>query len=163
VSTFNGLPAHVLFVHFIVVLAPLTAVLAILCALWPAARERLVWLVVALAVLTGLLTPLTTDAGEWLQHRVASSPTLHTHTELGETMIYFSLALFIAAVLLAVMHVLAGRGRSLSSTLSVLIAVFVVAAGVATIVQVYRIGDSGAKATWGNRQLVSSVKESDGD
>lgn len=162
-STFNGLPVHVLFVHFIVVLAPLTAVLAIVCAVWPAARQRLVWLVVALAVLNGLLTPLTTDAGEWLQHRVANSPTLHTHTELGETMIYFSLALFLAAVLLAVVHVSASRGRSLSSTLSVLIAVFVVAAGVATIVQVYRIGDSGAKATWGNRQLVSSVKGSDGD
>ena len=32
-------------VHFIVVLAPLTALLAILCAVWPAARRRLVWLV----------------------------------------------------------------------------------------------------------------------
>ena len=32
-STVNGLPAHVLLVHFIVVLAPLTALLAILCHL----------------------------------------------------------------------------------------------------------------------------------
>jgi hypothetical protein len=31
-STFNGLPAHILLVHFIVVLAPLTA------PLWPYAR-----------------------------------------------------------------------------------------------------------------------------
>ena len=38
----NGLPAHPS-VHFVVVLAPLTAVLAILCAVWPAARQRLVW------------------------------------------------------------------------------------------------------------------------
>ena len=30
----NGLPAHVLLVHFIVVLAPLTALLEIACALW---------------------------------------------------------------------------------------------------------------------------------
>jgi hypothetical protein len=67
VSTFNGLPAHALLVHFIVVLAPLTAVLAILCAVWPAARQRLVWLVLALALVTTGLTPLTTDAGEWLQ------------------------------------------------------------------------------------------------
>ena len=28
-TTFNGLPAHVLLVHFIVILSPLTAVLAI--------------------------------------------------------------------------------------------------------------------------------------
>ena len=63
-STFNGLPAHVLLVHFIVVLAPLTAVLAIVCTFWPAARQRLVWLVLTLAVITAGLTPLTTDAGE---------------------------------------------------------------------------------------------------
>jgi hypothetical protein len=30
----NGLPAHALLVHFIVVLAPLTALLVMLCALW---------------------------------------------------------------------------------------------------------------------------------
>ena len=39
----NGLPAHALLVHFIVVLAPLTALLVMLCALWGAARRHLVW------------------------------------------------------------------------------------------------------------------------
>ena len=68
-STFNGLPAHVLLVHFVVVLGPLTAALAIVCTFWPAARQRLVWLVLALAVITAGLTPLTTDAGEWLAKR----------------------------------------------------------------------------------------------
>lgn len=148
-STFNGLPAHVLLVHFIVVLGPLTAVLAILCAVWPAARQRLVWLVLVLSLLVAALTPLTTEAGEWLEHRVGRSPLLHAHTELGDTMLYFSLALLVAAVLLAVLHLRASRGRPLSTVLSVIVAVFVVAAGVSTIVQVYRIGDSGAKATWG--------------
>lgn len=148
-STFNGLPAHVLFVHFIVVLAPLTAILAILCAVWPAARLRLVWLVLALSLVVAVLTPLTTEAGEWLEDRVGRSPLLHAHTELGDTMIYFALALLVAAVLLAVMHVSAARGRSVSTVLTSVVAVFVVVAGVATIVQVYRIGDSGAKATWG--------------
>jgi len=149
VSTFNGLPAHVLFVHFVVVLAPLTAILAILCAVWPAARQRLVWLVLALSLVVTVLTPLTTEAGEWLEHQVGRSPLLHTHTELGDTMVYFALALLVAAVLLAVVHVSAARGRSVSTVLMSLVAVFVVVAGVATIVQVYRIGDSGAKATWG--------------
>ncbi len=148
-STFNGLPAHALLVHFIVVLGPLTAILAILCAVWPAARQRLVWLVLALSVLTAALTPLTTEAGEWLQHRLGPSPTVKAHAELGDTMAYFALALLVAAVLLAVVHVRAGRGRSLSTVLSAAVAVFVVVAAVATIVQVYRIGDSGAKATWG--------------
>jgi hypothetical protein len=38
-TTISGLPAHVLLVHALVVLAPLTALLEILCALWPAARR----------------------------------------------------------------------------------------------------------------------------
>lgn len=160
-STFNGLPAHVLLVHFIVVLTPLTAVLAILCALWPAARQRLVWLVLALSLITALLTPLTTDAGEWLQHRVPRTPVLHTHTELGETMKYFSVALVIGAILLAMAHVLHNRGKALSTVLSAAVAVFVVLASVAAIVQVYRIGDSGAKATWGNRSLVATSSAGD--
>ena len=154
-TTFNGLPAHVLLVHFVVVLAPLTAVLAILCAVWPAARERLVWLVLVLALITTGLTPLTTDAGEWLEHRVARSPLVHTHAHLGDTMIYFAVALLIGAVLLAVQHVQAGRGKALSKMLSAVVAVFVVLASVATIVQVYRIGDSGAKATWSEKPLLT--------
>ena len=69
-SMINGLPAHPLLVHFIVVLAPLTAVLAILCAVWPAARQRLVWLVFALAGVTLVVTPIAAEAGEWLDGRV---------------------------------------------------------------------------------------------
>lgn len=162
-STFNGLPAHVLFVHFIVVLAPLTAVLAILCAVWPAARQRLVWLVAALALFTAVLTPLTTEAGEWLEHRVERSAQLHTHTELGDTMIYFSLGLLIAAALLVVTHLRASRGKTVSTALSVIVAVLVAAAGVAAIVQVYRIGDSGAKTTWADIPLAPSATAGDGD
>jgi hypothetical protein len=64
VTAINGLPAHVPLVHFLVVLAPLTALSEILCALWPAARRRLVWPVLVLAVVTIVLTPITTDAGE---------------------------------------------------------------------------------------------------
>jgi hypothetical protein len=74
-STINGLPAHALLVHFIVVLAPLTAVLAIVSAVWLSARQRLVWLVFALAVVTSILTPLTTQAGEWLENWTISAAT----------------------------------------------------------------------------------------
>src|ERR1700681_1050281 len=143
-STFNGLPAHVLLVHFIVVLAPLTAVLAVVCAVWPAARRRLVWLVLALAAATAVLTPLTTDAGEWLERQIGRSPTVHAHAKLGDTMIFFSVALFVAALLLVFVHVREHRGRAMKSVGSWLIAAVVIVASVATAVQVYRIGDSGA-------------------
>ena len=155
-STFNGLPAHVLLVHFIVILAPLTAVLAIVCTFWPAARQRLVWLVLALAVITAALTPLTTDAGEWLEKRNGRSPLLHAHTELGDTMAYFSIALVAAAALIAFVHFREARGKSLKPIARWLIAAVVVIASIATTVQVYRIGDSGAKATWSEESAAGS-------
>jgi ABC-type branched-subunit amino acid transport system permease subunit len=156
-STFNGLPAHVLLVHFIVILAPLTAILAIVCAFWPAARHRLVWLVLGLAAVTAVLTPLTTDAGEWLEKREGRSPLLHAHTELGDTMLYFSIALVAAAALIAFVHVRDVRGKSVKPVARWLVAAVVVIASVATAVQVYRIGDSGAKATWGQESAAGST------
>jgi ABC-type branched-subunit amino acid transport system permease subunit len=148
-SVINGLPAHILFVHLIVVLAPLTAGLAIVCAVWPAARRRLVWLVLALALAVMVTTPLTTEAGEWLEHKVGESPAVETHAELGDTMLYFAIALLVAAALLVFLHVRESR-RTVNTVVAVVIAAVVVLASVATTVQVYRIGDSGSRAAWGD-------------
>jgi uncharacterized membrane protein len=150
-TTIAGLPAHALLVHFIVILAPLTAALAILCSVWPAARQRLTSLVLALAVVTVVLTPLTTDAGQWLEHEVGRSPLLHAHTKLGDTMIYFAVALLIAAALLTAIHVREVRGKSVKPVATWIVAVVVIVLSVSTTVQVYRIGDSGARATWNGR------------
>lgn len=149
-SVIRGLPAHPLLVHFIVVLAPLTAVLAILCVVWPAARQRLVWLTLVLAGITAVLSPIATEAGEWLYERVEDSAALDVHEHLGKTMNYFAAALLVAAILLVVAHVRAERGKALSTVVSAIIAVVVVAASAATAVQVYRIGHSGAETTWGD-------------
>ncbi|MGI9124291.1 MAG: DUF2231 domain-containing protein [Mycobacterium sp.] len=147
-STFSGLPAHALLVHFIVVLAPLTAILAIVCAVWPAARERLVWLVLALAAVVTGLAPLTTESGEWLEHHLEESELIEKHAEMGDTMIYFALALLVAAILLVIAHRRATRGNGLSAALSAAITIFVVVASGATAFQVYRIGHSGATSVW---------------
>jgi hypothetical protein len=155
VSTFNGLPAHVLMVHFVVVLALLTAVLAIISTVWRSARKRLVWLVLGLASITVVMTPITTNAGEWLEKRVGASTALHSHTELGDTMIYFAAALLVAGLLLVAQHLAETRGKPMKPALRGLIAVVVILAGVASVVQVYRIGDSGAKATWGDQVTAS--------
>jgi len=161
-STFAGLPAHPLLVHFIVVLALMTAGLAVLCAVWPAARQRLVWLVLALAVVTTAMTPLTTGSGEWLEHQLGESEMIAKHAALGDTMIYFAAALLVAALLLAAVHVRAGRGRPLSAVLSGLIAAFVVLAGAATSWQVYRIGDSGAHSVWGDALVGAGAEQESG-
>jgi hypothetical protein len=151
-STVNGLPAHILLNHFVVVLGPLTAILAILCALWPAARRRLIWLVLLLAVGTLVLTPLTTSAGAWLAARpgVGTSPVLTTHEQLGGTLIYIVAALVASVTLLAAVHIRQARGRRVKFALHAVVGVLVIVAAVATLVQTYRIGDSGARAAWGN-------------
>lgn len=156
-STINGLPAHVLLVHIIIVLVPLTAVLAIVSALWPAARRRLIWLLVALAAVSVVMTPITTDAGEWLEHKIGRSPAIRNHAHLGDTMIYFAVGLLVAVLLLLLVHLRETRNRPLGRALVGVVAVIAIVAGVAATVQVYRIGDSGARATWGDQVATTSA------
>src|SRR6185437_9371050 len=148
-TTISGLPAHVLLVHALVVLAPFTALLEILCALWPVARRHLVWLVLVLAAVTTVLTSITASAGEWFydqQHHPRDI--LNTHADRGSTMIYFSIALLVVAVVLAVVHRRELRAVAPRRMVSVAIALLAVVVGVAATVQMVRIGDSGARAVW---------------
>ena len=156
-TVISGLPAHVLFVHFLVVLVPLTALLEITC-LWPAARRRLVWLVLILAIVTAVLTPVTTHAGEWLFDREREpSALLRTHAERGDWMIYFSVALLVVAIALAVLHVLENRSDNRRLATNVIVAIVTLAVGISSMVTVYRIGDSGAESVWHN-ELTKSDK-----
>ena len=157
-TTIAGLPAHVLLLHAMVVLAPLTALLEILCALWPAARRRLVSLVLAFAVVTTALTPITTEAGEWLYDRERHhSDILNTHAARGGWMIYFSIAMLVVAVALALVHWREGRSGRPGLGTTVAVAVLAIAVGAASIVQVVRIGDAGARSVWAN-ELTKSDK-----
>jgi len=149
-TTIWGLPAHALLVHAIVVLAPLTAALEILCGFWPAARRRLVWLVVALAGATTVLTPLTTDAGEWLKDQQTTvSPILQEHAERGDWMIYFSVALFVVSLALAALHWLENRSEKPRMAATIVVAIVALVVGVSSIVTVARIGHTGAESVWG--------------
>jgi uncharacterized membrane protein len=150
VNVIHGLPAHVLLVHFVVVLAPLTALLEIVCGLWPAARRRLVWLVLILAALTMALTPVTIDAGEWLYDlRKTPSEILRTHADRGGWMLYFSIALLVMAIVLTVLHLLESRSDKRRLAANTIVAILALAVGISTIIQVYRIGDAGAQSVWG--------------
>jgi hypothetical protein len=76
---------------------------------------------------------------------------------MGDTMIYFALALLIGAILVAAAHVRASRGKPLSTALTAGIAVFVVVAAAATTVQVVRIGHSGAESVWSDALPISAA------
>jgi uncharacterized membrane protein len=151
-TVFSGLPSHVLFVHFLVVLVPLTAVLEMVCALWPAVRRgQIVWATLVLAVVITVLTPITVDAGEWLYDlRRSPDPLLQQHAERGGWMIYFSVALLVVAIMLAVLHVTERRSERRRLPAQIVVALLAVVVGVASMIQIYRIGDTGARSVWGN-------------
>src|SRR4051812_44177786 len=108
-TTINGLPAHILLVHAVVGLVPVTALLVVLVAVWPAARRRLTWAAAALAVMTLIAVPVTTEAGEWLEHRVERTALLRAHTELGDTMLPWAIGLAVVALAILARMVLAER------------------------------------------------------
>lgn len=157
-QTVNGLPAHVLLVHAIVVLLPLSAALLALTALWPAARRRLAGPNAILSLLVVVLVPITTSAGEWLEHRLTPNPLIRRHTELGDTAIYAAIGVAVLAVVLW-WRQRESTGRTpvrrtflapTSSTLTAALTVVAVVVSAAAVYDVIRIGDSGAKASWNN-------------
>ncbi|MEB3052386.1 hypothetical protein KV112_22090 [Mycolicibacter sp. MYC123] len=151
-TTIAGLPAHILLLHSVVALVPLTGILLIVCTLWPAARRRLVWLVAVLAGVTLVVTPLTVTAGEWLADtgKIAGSPQLDTHMSAGEYGVYMALALVVAAALLAGLHLAGSRERSLAMPVRLVLGVAVIALAGGAMFAIHTIGESGAKAAWGD-------------
>lgn len=147
----NGLPAHALLLHFVVVLVPLTALLEIVCGLWPAARRsNLLWVTLIFAAVTMVLTPITTNAGLWLYRlRVSPSAILREHAELGSTMTYFAAALLAVAIGLAVLGITERRSPKPAMVLHVVAGLVALAVGIASMVQIYRAGDTGAQSVWG--------------
>ena len=161
-TVINGLPAHALLVHLVVVLVPLTALLAIVCGLWPAARRgQLLWLTLALATATMILTPITSDAGEWLYDlRTKPSPILREHAERGETMVYFAAALLAVAIGLVVLRLIERRSDRRGMVTRIVVGIIVLAVGISSTIQVYRTGDAGAQSVWGGE--IARLKKSNG-
>jgi hypothetical protein len=166
VTTVNGLPAHVLLVHAIVVLLPLSAVLIVVTAAWPPARRMLAGPNAILSLIVLLLVPVTTDAGEWLERRVPQSALLHDHTEVGDTAVWAAIPVAIVALVIWWRNREAGNGRTLlprrllapqSTGVTVAIALVAVVVAGFVIVDTYRIGDSGAKAAWQDRVSTTPV------
>jgi hypothetical protein len=148
----NGLPAHALLLHFVLVLVPLTALLEIACGLWPAFRRgQLLWLTLLLAAGTMVLTPLTINAGGWLfSLRSNPSAVLLRHAELGSAMNYYSVALLVVAIGLVLLRVVErriGRGHLVAD---IVVGILVLAVGISSMVQIYRVGDAGAQSVWGS-------------
>ena len=143
-DTISGLPVHVLVVHAVVVLLPLMSLVTIAVAVRRRWRAAAPWVVLADAAVVGLAY-VAEESGEVLQGRLAqfNPGVAQQHSEYGDQMTWFALALLVAAVLVW-----------LTSRSARLVPVAVVAAlvtGVAAVGWTYLTGESGARAVWGEQ------------
>jgi uncharacterized membrane protein len=170
----NGIPLHPLVVHAIVVLLPLATLGTIAIAVRPPWRARFGPLVVLAAFIATVLCPVATSSGEALEKRVGD-PGEHAH--LGDQLIWFAIPLVVLSLALVLLDRRQHRTdagpavgteadggpdatmtatrtststRGSTTTLVNVVAVLAVLAGLASAVQVYRVGDSGARAAWGD-------------
>ena len=144
----NGLPAHALLVHVVVVVLPLAAVAAVLVSIWPAAQRKLTFLVPLAAVAGLLAVPITTAAGHDLAASLGNPAFIDRHRELGLQVLPWAAAL--AATTTAQWLYLRGRRPGRDNT-SVALAALVIVSAVGTAVIVALTGDAGARAVWGDR------------
>lgn len=197
-TVINGLPAHVLLVHLVVVFVPLAALALVLSAVWPAARRRLGIITPILALVAVAVIPPTTHAGAWLVRRVDPSPQVRAHAELADGLLPWAIGMFLLAAALWVVFTKVGwlgrasvrraapdrepalvsgggateaspdaeagtdarpaadvrpasAGRAMPTWIRVTrvaVVVLAVVVSVGSVVEVYRIGDSGAQAAW---------------
>jgi hypothetical protein len=143
----NGLPAHALLVHLVVVLLPLTSLAAVAVSVWPAAQRKLTFLVPLGAVVGLLAVPVTTRAGTELAAQLGDPAFLDHHRSLGSMVLPWSAAL----ALTTVAQWLVLRRGDAGRTWRVVLAALVVVSAAGTTVIVALAGDAGAQAVWGSR------------
>ena len=181
----NGLPAHVLLIHAVVVLLPLGAAMLVVGAFWPAARAKFGFLTPLIALIALVLVPITTQAGHWLQNELPNdightNPQIVEHAHRGEQLLPWAIGIFVMAAAVWILdrrYELSwrpsgrdgdqvdrgepvGAGGTAVATaarrtrtavpvwVAAVVAVLSLAVAAGGVVQIVRIGDSGAKAVW---------------
>jgi hypothetical protein len=173
-ATINGSPTHVLIVHAVAVLLPMSILAALVLVCVPVTRRAFALVSVALAFVACVAVPLAFLSGKALRQRVPPSALVARHVQLAHQLLPvaalfgLSLAGFVAVDLLrrsrrgdlnrveatALGWLPTFRDYSRRHRLLALhrcLAVLLVASAVASGVAVVRAGDSGARAAWHGR------------
>ncbi len=164
-KTLLGLPAHPLVVHAAVVLVPLAAVGTVMIAVWPRARRGVFgWAVAVLSIGAFGFVGLAQKTGGALANHITPTALTREHVAMGDAVLPW--AFFIMGAACGVMalqfyldHLAPPVAVDSASTASTAeaswvraawigLAVVAVASALVGTVQVYRVGHSGAKATW---------------
>jgi len=151
----GGLPAHVLLVHAVVVLAPIAGLAAIIYAVAPRWWGYLAW---PLGVLSLGLVPvalLTAQAGEQLEKARPASALVHEHAQEGDVLKVVSVIFFglVAAMLVVTYEPFSRRlaflgGLRDNRVVRGALLVAGAAAGAFFIYQSIITGHSGAASVW---------------
>ena len=150
ITSLGGIPAHPLFAHVPVVLIPLGAAGAVVMC-WPKVRAAIGWWVVGLVAVAGVFCQLTISAGQSLEEYVRESRLLEDHTEIGESIRPWVLLMFLALLgVMIVDRLVARRPESAATWRKVGLGLTVASLLLSAMASftIYRIGHSGAKATW---------------
>lgn len=150
-----GLPAHPLIVHAAVVLVPLAAIGTIAIAFWPAARRRIGWVVVGLALVGTISCYLASKSGESLQENVPRTAAVADHAEEGDGAALFGAAVFVGAAAIMGLDEVRRRQTAAGQPEDPRLRGVAIAAGAVAIVlsllggaRIVQVGHSGAKAVW---------------
>lgn len=149
-DTFFGLPAHPLIVHATVVIVPTAAIAVLFAVLWPRFRRWAGWGPLALAAASVVLVPLSTSSGENLQRALPGADLIERHAHLADGLLPWVIALLVGAAALYWTRRREGvaGARTFPRWLVVVVLVVIIAASAGTLVEVVRIGHSGATAAW---------------
>jgi len=186
-DTISGLPVHPLVVHAVVVLLPLAVLGTIAVAVSPRLRARYSGLNALVAVVGTALCPVATSSGEALERHVGD-PGVHAELGDQLLWFSLPMALLAVVMWAMQRRARNARESTRASALdreaSVgetsgatatataertnhrhagvrglgVVAVLAVVAAVASGVQVYRVGDSGAKAVWADQMTAAPAE-----
>jgi hypothetical protein len=173
-ATINGSPTHVLIVHGVAVLLPLSILAALVLVFVPATRRAFALVTVGLGFVACMAVPLAFLSGSALRHRLPNTALIERHVSLAHQLLPvaavfgLSLAAFVlvdllrrfrrgdvnrveTAVLVQLPAVRDYSRRHRLIALHRVTAALLVVMALATGVAVVRAGDSGAKAAWQGR------------
>ena len=153
-----GLPAHILLIHGVVVLAPLAGLAAVVFALLRRSRRYLAWPLGILALILVPLSVLTAEAGEQLEKAQPVSELIQEHAEQG-SFLRFVAAFFLVVVAAQIVAAFPGiltrrpafhglRGLLEARWLLPATSVLGVLAGFFLVYQSIATGHSGAASVW---------------
>ena len=105
-------------------------------------------------MVAAVLCPLATGSGEALARRVGDPG---EHARLGDQLVWFVVPLVLLAIVLVLLDQRTRRTPGPRRTATSVVAVLCVVAAAAAGVQVYRVGESGARAVWAGQLAASGT------